>query len=138
MNRVRQLMASHRDMTAWWLAAVLLIKLLVPAGYMPMADQGSLRIELCTGYGPERPVAMPAHHGGMQHGAAPHDGGQHGKTQPPCDFSVLGAPGLAGNDMPMLAEPSRFDTQPPVALPARFALSFPAYLRPPSRGPPTI
>jgi len=54
------------------LLPLLVLRLLIPVGFMPMADAGGLSIALCPGAGP-LPAAM-AH---LQH---LHHGGHHGDT----------------------------------------------------------
>lgn len=115
----------------WLVLFTLTMKLLVPAGFMPVVSDGAIAIELCSGNGPERMVmAMPAH--GDHHG----DRGHAGDGTTPCGFA-----GHAPSTM-SLADPilvliaiafivaSGFllaETRPPVAR---------SFLRPHLRGPP--
>jgi len=82
-----------RRLTAWLLPA-LLLRSLIPLGFMPMADAGRLSIRLCPGEG-AMPAAMAAahlqhlHHSG--HPGAPHSGSH----QAPCLFAASATPALA-------------------------------------------
>ena len=132
MTGLRQYLLRHRAHTAWLIALALLMKVMVPTGYMLGTSTGSITIELCSGYGPmtmTMTIAIPrmAHHGGKS---------DHGKAAQPCAFSGLSAPSLAAADPILLA----------LALAFIIALAFrpqtpslvqaPAFLRPPTTGPP--
>lgn len=115
-------------------AATLLLKLLVPTGYMIDNTSGHLSITICSGIGPATAMMdMPGMHGDMpDHGKSK----DHGKAEMPCAFSGLSAAMLGSIDPVQLAALIVFilaigliATIPPA--PAR-----PAYLRPPLRGPP--
>lgn len=110
----------------------LLLKALVPAGYMVGTSGGAVTIEMCSGYGPMKmTIAMP----GLAHPDGKQD--RRGKEMP-CAFSGLAAPSLAGADPLLLAPAILFiiatvfraadRTGPP---------DEPAFLRPPPRGPPS-
>ena len=68
------------------LALALLVRLAVPAGWMPVSDAHGTRLTICTGTGPlDAPSHAPKHMmatpggAGMHHapGDHPHDGGTH-------------------------------------------------------------
>nr|WP_244647013.1 DUF2946 family protein [Sphingomonas sp. CFBP 8760] len=109
------------------------MKVFVPAGYMASVSAGSITIELCSGYGPQKMVvAMP----GMMH--HPGQKGEDGKAEMPCAFSGLSAPSLAGADPLLLAVAIAFVILTVFRIAARPASpGAPFYLRPPLRGPPT-
>ncbi|MEG3164390.1 hypothetical protein U1701_07270 [Sphingomonas sp. PB2P19] len=132
MAALRHHLLRHRLLAAWFVAAALLMKMLVPTGYMASVSAGSITIELCSGYGPQKPVvAMP----GMTH--HPDDEGQHGREMPPCAFAGLSAPSLAGADPLLLAVAIAFVLATIFRIVVRPALpGAPPYLRPPLRGPP--
>ena len=132
MTGLRQYLLRHRALAAWLVALALLMKVLVPTGYMLGTSAGSITVELCSGYGPMKmtmPMPGMAHHQG--------DKSDHGKAEQPCAFSGLSAPSLAATDPILLA----------LALAFIIALAFrpqtpglvqaPAFLRPPTTGPPT-
>ena len=104
--------------------AALLLRLTVPAGFMPVLDQGRLALTICPGSG-------SATESGMAH----HDGGQP-KTDSNCAFADLAVPAVAGADPVLAAAALLFlivaGLLPAAALPPGAALR----LRPPLRGPP--
>lgn len=147
MFRVRRLLLTHNALAALVIAVALLMKAVVPAGFMPMLVDGRVVIALCSGFGPVPPIAAASSMAGMHHGAAMDeahgghdrkDDGQHDNKPQPCAFSGLNAPSLAGADPVVLAIAIAFvlmlGLRIIVALPVRRA----ARLRPPLRGPPVI
>ena len=133
MHAVRHLLAQ-RHLAVLICAATLLLKLLVPAGYMIDNDRGRLAITVCSGTVPAAmAMAMPGAHGGMpDHGTSK----DHGKAEMPCAFSGLSAAALGAIDPIQLAALVAFVMAIGlVGLPLP-ALSRPANLRPPLRGPP--
>jgi hypothetical protein len=132
VTALRHHLLRHRLLTAWLVAVALLMKILVPAGYMASVSAGSITIELCSGYGPQKIfVAMP----GMTH--HPDQKGEHGKAEMPCAFSGLSAPSLTGADPLLLTVAIAFVILTVFRIAARPTLpGAPSYLRPPLRGPP--
>jgi hypothetical protein len=159
VNGLRHLL--RRNALAAWavIASALLMKAIVPAGFMPMMTTDGLAIVLCSGMAggtttatpPGPAAAMPGMaHSGMAHPdralpdeAHPADMGhsRHGEQTPakpdvPCAFAGLTAPSLGGVDIVLLA--AAF-----AAILAAALLPRPtppivrrAFLRPPLRGPP--
>lgn len=114
-------------------AAALLMKLLVPAGYMASASNGMIVVEICSASGPKTTVmAIP----GLEH--RQDGGGDHGKAEMPCAFSALSAPALAGADPLLLVLAIAFVMAAAFRLAAPRAVAAPAFLRPPPRGPPAV
>lgn len=116
-------------------AATLLLKLLVPTGYMIGNDHGRITITICSGTAPRTmTMEMSGMHGDMpDHGKSK----DHGKAEMPCAFSGLSAAMIGTVDPIQFAALIVFilalgliTTTPP-------APSRPAYLRPPLRGPPS-
>ncbi|MDP1027756.1 hypothetical protein Q5H91_11065 [Sphingomonas sp. KR1UV-12] len=111
--------------------ATLLLKLLVPTGYMIDSDHGRLTITICSGVEP-RTMSMEMQDDMPDHGKTK----DHGKAEMPCAFSGLSAAVLGAIDPMLLAGLIAFVmamgavgfTLPPP--------SSPPYLRPPLRGPP--
>lgn len=132
MTRLRRLLFEHRLLCGWLIAAALLMKALVPAGFMPVASGNTLVLGFCSGYGPQMMVAVPIP------GKADRSGSdeQAQKHAMPCVFSGLSMPGLSGVDPVLLVLAIVFV----VALAIRTATAIPTiarvYLRPPLRGPP--
>ena len=131
MTRLRAFFLHHRSLAAGLIAAALLIKALVPLGFMPgTASNGTMIVQICNGYGPQSMVMeIP--------GKAEHDKqSQHGKGEMPCAFSGLSVPSLAGTDPVLLALAILFVMAMALRTVRPLALSSAAYLRPPLRGPP--
>ena len=132
MTGFRRSILLHRQLAVWLVAAALAMKLLVPAGYMPMVSAGSITLELCSGYEPQTmAMAMPGMPGKYGH----EDG--HGKAEMPCAFGGLAMPGLAGADPILFIVAIAFIMAlgflvTPLPSPGRTTR-----LRPPSQGPPT-
>jgi hypothetical protein len=133
VNALRRLVLRRPILAAWLVAMALMMKMLVPAGFMPSATGGFMTVQLCTGMGPQTvTMALPGK-------AGEHDGqDQHGKVDQPCAFSGLAAPTLAAADAVLLAAAIAFilaaafmPAAPPMAVRR-------AFLRPPLRGPPGI
>lgn len=146
VTAIRTLFAQ-RHLAVLICAAALLVKLIVPAGFMVGQVDGHAAIILCPGSGPVPPalvarheaMAMPGqaamHHGMGDH--PDHSDDTHGRDMP-CAFAGLAAPGLAAVDPIQLAlllvfilalGVAQATTPPPCAAP---------YLRPPLRGPPSL
>ena len=127
MTRLRHRIFAHRRWAAWLFAAALLMKLLVPAGFMPAASAGTIAIELCTGSGAQT-ITIPGEHQDEQ--------GRHGKASSPCIFAGLGGPSLAAVDPVLLALALAFVITTVFRLAVAPATTALADLRPPPRGPP--
>lgn len=92
MARFRQLSALDRRLLLALLACALLARLLVPAGWMPVAHDGAIpRLVLCDGATGQ--AAMAGHHGTPGHHEGPID---H-----PCAFATT----ATAMDVPLLAVP---------------------------------
>jgi len=143
VHAVRHLLAQ-RHLAALICAGVLLLKLLVPTGYMVVSESGSLAIVVCSGTAPRAaPMAMPGMHGDMvDHGRM--DRGQmdhgksedHGKAEMPCAFAGLSAAALGAIDPILLATLIAFVLAVGLGASALPPPARRAYLRPPLRGPP--
>lgn len=128
MQSLRHLVLRHRGLAAAVVALALLIKILVPAGYMVAVEGGIAGITFCTGMGPQ-PATMQDMAG--HHGDTP-----QGKAETPCAFTGLALHTLAAADPYLLAV--NIDFVIALAFGAVVAPVFaaPAFLRPPSQGPP--
>ncbi len=125
---------AQRHVAALICAAALLLKLLVPTGYMIGSDHGAVAITICTGMTPATGMAdMPGMHGNAaDHGRSK----DHGKAEQPCAFAGLSAAMTGAVDPIQLAELIAFVMAiglVGVLLPTPAG---PAFLRPPLRGPP--
>jgi hypothetical protein len=133
VHAVRRLLAQ-RHLAVLLCAAALLLKLLVPTGYMIDNTSGQISITLCSGFGPA-PMAtdMPGMHGDMpDHGKS----SDHGKAEMPCAFSSLSAAMTGAIDPIQLAALIVFILAVGLVATIPPAPSRPVYLRPPLRGPP--
>ena len=133
MAPIRILLAQRR-FAVLICAAALLLKLLVPTGYMIESSHGRLTIAVCPGTG-RAPAAteMP----GMDHSMPDHGKQDHGKAELPCAFSGLSAAALGAIDPIQLAILIAFVTAGGlfvVVSPVRLNVT---WLRPPLRGPPS-
>jgi hypothetical protein len=125
---------AQRHLAVLICAAALLLKLLVPTGYMIDSDHGRITITICTG---TAPATMTIEVTGM-HGDMPDHGKSkdHGKAEMPCAFSGLSAATLGAIDPVQLAALISFVLALGLVATILPAPSRPAYLRPPLRGPP--
>ena len=128
---IRTLLAQ-RQFAVLICAAALLLKLLVPAGYMIESSHGRLTITVCSGSVPATAaVEMP----GMDRSMLDH-GKDHGKAEMPCAFSGLSAAALGAVDPIQLAILIAFVTAGGLFVVASPVQSNATRLRPPLRGPP--
>ncbi|MEG3089124.1 DUF2946 family protein [Sphingomonas sp. PB4P5] len=129
MTSLRHHLRDHRLLAMWLIAAALLMKVIVPAGFMPIVSANGITIELCSGFAPTKMVmAMP----GMTHHQ---DKPAQGKDLP-CAFSGLSTPSMAATDPLLLAIALAFILATVFRVMASARVSLPAFLRPPLRGPP--
>ncbi|WP_294272452.1 hypothetical protein [uncultured Sphingomonas sp.] len=153
MTAIRSLFAQ-RKLAVLLCAAALLLKLLIPTGYMVGQVNGHAAIILCPASGPVPDLSATGHgktmtHGGamaMGHGTMVHDGSGHGSghsdedhgRESPCAFAGLAAPGLAAADPIQLALLIAFVMGVGLAVPVLPRPAPAPYLRPPLRGPPAL
>jgi len=132
---VRRLIAQ-RYFAVLVCAATLLLKLLVPAGYMIGTEHGRITIELCSGVAPRAmTMAMPEMHGDMpDHGRSQ----DHGKAEMPCAFSGLSAASLGAIDPVQLVALIAFVMAIGLSPAIQPATVRRGHLRPPLRGPPPV
>ena len=121
---LRRLLLRHPAGTLALLLAALMVRLLVPAGYMPDVGAGKLTLTLCSGMGP---MAGTVHHG--------HDPARPA-SDAPCGFGGLAIGGTGG----AIAVPDAPVASFALPLAIRSAdvapLAPPRRLRPPLRAPP--
>jgi len=131
MNGTRE-----RRLAAWLFAFALLVRVIVPQGYMlAPADDGLIRISVCTGYGA---VEMGMDQEGRL--VAIGDAPDHGKdkAKPDCPFAAALSPVLPNGSIPQFVGPrlSAAKLLPPATqvAPGRGLAAPP----PPSTGPPAL
>lgn len=132
MFAVRYLLAQ-RHLAVLICVATLVLKLLVPTGYMIDSRQGRITITICSGTGP---ATMAMEMPGMDHSMPDHGKKEHGKAEMPCAFSGLSAAMTGAIDPIQLAALIAFVMAVGLVAVISPAPSQPAYLRPPLRGPP--
>ncbi len=132
MAPLRRQIRAYPRLAALILAAALLLRILVPAGFMPDFSGGTMQVTICTGYGPAKMMAAMPMNGGQS------DGNHQGKHDMPCGFAGLGMPGLGGADQIQLALAILFIMAAGLALAPRPILAGFFRLRPPLRAPPVI
>ena len=131
MTPLRHYLHDRRHFALAIVMLALLMRLLLPIGFMPDVSAGKIGIRLCTGHVPAA-MDLSAHHRGAGH----HKHGQSPKHDMPCPFSSGSAHGLTGADPIQLAIALAFVMLlclRPVAVPRAGAAP---RLRPPLRGPP--
>ena len=137
MNRALPHLQTRRQWLAWMLLPALLLRALIPAGFMPVAGAGGLHLGFCPGAGEVPPgVAAPATHA-SHHGHAHHDGDGRGipgtSHHPACVFSAGAATASAAPPTDALPAPAPSSLTERIAAP----IFLPAILRAQSpRGPP--
>lgn len=130
MLLIRRLLAQRQSAVLICTAA-LLLKLLVPAGYMIFSGHGGLAITACSG--------MNASAAGMSMPSDLPDGDpskHHGKVGNPCPFASLSAPSLGAIDPVLLVQLFAFITATGLVAATKRAAPSRARLRPPLRAPP--
>lgn len=124
----RRFILSHRLAFGALLALALAMKLVMPAGFMPVAGAGKLMVLVCTQFGPQRvAIDVPG---------APAKPDDAAKADQPCVFAGLTQALLPGADPLQIAAALAFILTLGFA-----AVILPAPLRaqhawPPMRGPP--
>lgn len=144
MTALRRQQSLHRSLAAWLFAFALLVRLVVPAGYMPMAGKAGL--EICAGQNADVAAmgSMPGMGAMPHHAAMPMHGMDHGKAMPGDHDHDCGFASAVGGaaDLPDLILPAMLA---PVALPVAFVAQL--HVRPglglaapppPKTGPPSI
>ena len=112
------------------------MKILVPAGFMPVVSGARVTIEICGGIAPAQTVMAPMTAMTMP-GMAHHPGkADHQERKMPCAFSGLTAPSLAAVDPVLLAIAIVFIVGLVFRVTPAVPIAAQPYLRPPLRGPP--
>lgn len=129
----------RRNTVAAWtvIALALLLKLLVPAGFMPTMTAHGLEMTFCPGM-VEIPTAATKPMAGMAHAMPGHQQGKEAPAKPdsPCAFAGLTAPSLGGTDIVLLAMAFAAIVAASLFFQPIAPITRRAFLRPPLRGPP--
>lgn len=129
--RFRTFLARHGSLAAWLVVLSLLMKMLVPAGYMVGSHDGVMTIQVCTSMGIQT-VQIDMDDADGHHG----DQSEQMAMDQPCAFSGLFAPALGGADSILLALAIAFILATTFRLPQTPSRRGRAYLYPPAQGPP--
>lgn len=129
MHQIRRLVYSYRYWAVLLLSLALLIKALMPAGFMPVMTAKSITVELCSSPGAKSiQIHIPLE--------TPSSGAD--ESDQSCAFAGLGLQGLAGAD-PLLITQALVFAYTVALLSADLRLpQHESYLRPPLRGPPSF
>ena len=129
-----RILLAQRHLAMLICLATLLLKLLIPAGYMIDNDHGRVGIILCSGVAPATAMMdMRGMHGDVPDPGKPKD---HGKAEMPCAFSSLSGATLGAIGPIQLAALIAFVMALGLAVALLPTPAEPARLRPPLRGPP--
>ncbi|WP_242152743.1 DUF2946 family protein [Sphingomonas sp. BAUL-RG-20F-R05-02] len=131
---IRQLLA-YRCFAALICVATLLLKLIVPTGFMIQNDHSRVQIVLCSGTtSSEMTLGMPGMHADRTgHGTS----SNHGKAEMPCAFVGLSAAMAGVTDPVLVTALVAFIMATGLAATALTKAAGDAvWLRPPLRGPP--
>lgn len=124
---MHHMLLRYRWLAVWLAAAALLVKVLVPTGFMPAVVDGVMVIELCTGDG-LKSVAV----------ATPTESKHTGGNDMPCAFAGLAAPMMGAVDPALLALAILFILAAALHTPQQTPHTATLRLRPPLRGPPGL
>lgn len=127
MHAIRAFFLAHRSLALALVALALAMKVLVPAGFMPVAAGKTITVMVCDGHGGEQSRAI-----------ALGDNGESGiaKAAKTCPFSVLSSASLGTVDIVLAAALLLFilaSSLLPITTPPLRRIG---YLTPPSCGPP--
>lgn len=134
MPPLRRLL-RHPALAALVVAAALALRLLVPAGYMPVIDGGRVILAPCPGTAPAPSQARAHAHGGTAHA---------GHEAPPpapdkgCAFADLALPAIGGADPIQIAALIAFLVATALVLQALPPRAPVRRLHPPAQGPPIL
>lgn len=127
---LRRLFMDHRRAAMLLIALALLVRALVPAGYMVGGDRLNLTVTLCGGVaGETMTMSIPMKPG--------HTKGE-AKADSQCAFAGLGMQGLSGVDPLLLAAMILVAMALALRTPAPAPHRAEVRLRPPLRGPPVL
>lgn len=134
MSAFRRLPAQHRSMMLV-LTLAMVVKLLVPVGWMPVFDGSRIGLELCGGYAPPPVAAHAMHHMGGTH--TDHRSHDKHRAELPCPYAAL-AFAATDVDAPVFAlrpiEPDAVRSSAPIVRVGRGLAAPP----PPATGPPAL
>lgn len=114
------------------IGAAMLIRSLVPAGFMPVASHGVIYVQLCTGHGRQMiALEIPGRAPDIDHSGS-------ANKDMACAFSGLAGPALSGADPIQLGLALKYIVSAVFYQPESLVLWRGIYLRPPAIGPPEL
>jgi hypothetical protein len=122
----------HHMLALWLGMAVLCMRMLMPAGFMPVVDAGGVSLRVCSGMAVQ-PAPMAMHASAGHHDDAPE---HESRPDQPCGFAGLSMPALGAADLVPVVPAQTGD---PVGDAGGLIVAVPrepAHLRPPPIGPP--
>jgi hypothetical protein len=114
--------------------AGLILRLAVPAGFMPALDHGQLTLTICSGYGTA--AVQPAHEPTSPNPGMGHSDEGKRNADSSCAFAELALPLIGGTDPVQLTAALLFIIAASLFFPALSPRRSVLRLRPPLRGPP--
>lgn len=126
MSALRRLVLDHPHLAAAFVALALMLKVLVPAGFMPSAENGRIAVAVCNAMGASTQVIEVP---GLKH----EGDAAAGKS---CAFADLSLPVLPSADPIQLAALLAFILALGLTVAVSPAPQAFTHLRPPLRGPP--
>ncbi len=135
MNDLRAFTVERRTWAMMLVVITLLIRGLIPAGYMVAPSAVTLSVKICSGFEDERStIKIVVPRSGEEHDRS----GDHSQKNPPCAFSALSMASMAGADGLLLAQAVAFVLITNAILVASSVHRPLPRLRPPLRGPPSF
>ena len=95
MNRALRHLRTHRQRLTWPLLSVLLLRFMIPAGFMPLAGPDGTYLGFCPGAGTLPPSASELATHATHAGHAHHGGGGSGSPGTPQHPTCVFSPGAA-------------------------------------------
>lgn len=135
MQNLRALAMKQRSWAMMIVALALLVRALIPAGYMIVPNSLTLTVQICSGLQTDHAtidIVVPMSSKGQDHL------GDHSQKSPPCAFSALSMASMAGASCPLLALALAYIIAIAVTATAPVPCRSIAHLRPPLRGPPSF
>lgn len=122
---------SARGLAAALFACALLLRIAIPAGFMPVQTTHGIVVRMCDSMGSGKTMVLDL---GLPDKNQHHP--EHEKPAVPCAFSGLAAPVLGTDPTLALALPAMVLGEFALPPPTRFHLADADFLTPPLRGPP--
>ena len=144
MAALRPFLHSNAALVWAMIVCALLMRAVVPAGFMPMATANGIELVLCSGMAQPSDTTTALSAAGMEPGMPHHtvatraDGGHQipAKLEAPCAFTGLTAPSLGSTDIILLAIAFACVVRAALFHRPDAPIRPRPFLRPPLRGPP--